>query len=33
MIAAAKAEGKGLHIATVIGAPPELMIAGQIEAP
>ena len=33
MIATAEAEGKGLHIATVIGAPPKMMIAGRKEAP
>lgn len=33
MIAAAEADGQGLHIATVIGAPPELMIASNMEAP
>jgi 2,5-furandicarboxylate decarboxylase 1 len=33
MIAAAEADGQGLHIATVIGAPPELMIASNMLAP
>ncbi len=33
MIAEAEADGKGLQIATVIGAPPELIIASQVEAP
>ncbi|MFZ1990768.1 MAG: UbiD family decarboxylase, partial [Alphaproteobacteria bacterium] len=33
MIAAAETDGQGLQIATVIGAPTELIIATQIEAP
>jgi 2,5-furandicarboxylate decarboxylase 1 len=33
MIVEAEADGRGLQIATVIGAPPELIIASQAEAP
>lgn len=33
LILAAEADGQGLQIATVIGAPPELTIASQMEAP
>lgn len=33
MIADAEADGQGLQIATVIGAPPELIIASQMEVP